>query len=128
MSWGKPVSKLFKKFDDKPVGSASIAQVHAAQLPDGTRVAVKVQRPDIQEVIELDLAVLLDLARFVDRHVPEISAVNPVGVVLEFSSTLRKELDFNNEASTSSDSARNLPTIGGSRFRGSFASWPHRGC
>jgi ubiquinone biosynthesis protein len=96
---GKPVSKLFKKFDDKPVGSASIAQVHAAQLPDGTRVAVKVQRPDIQEVIELDLAVLLDLARFVDRHVPEISAVNPVGVVLEFSSTLRKELDFNNEVS-----------------------------
>jgi ubiquinone biosynthesis protein len=96
---GKPVSKLFKKFDDKPVGSASIAQVHAAQLPDGTRVAVKVQRPDIQEVIELDLAVLLDLARFVDRHVPEISAVNPLGVVLEFSSTLRKELDFNNEAS-----------------------------
>jgi len=96
---GKPVSKLFKKFDDKPAGSASIAQVHAAQLPDGTRVAVKVQRPDIQEVIELDLAVLLDLARFVDRHVPEISAVNPLGVVLEFSSTLRKELDFNNEAS-----------------------------
>jgi len=96
---GKPVSKLFKKFDDKPVGSASIAQVHAAQLPDGTRVAVKVQRPDIQEVIELDLAVLLDLARFVDRHVPEISAVNPLGVVLEFSSTLCKELDFNNEAS-----------------------------
>jgi ubiquinone biosynthesis protein len=96
---GKPVSKLFKKFDDKPVGSASIAQVHAAQLPDGTRVAVKVQRPDIQEVIELDLAVLLDLARFVDRHVPEISALNPIGVVVEFSSTLRKELDFSNEAS-----------------------------
>jgi ubiquinone biosynthesis protein len=96
---GKPVSKLFKKFDDKPVGSASIAQVHVAQLPDGTRVAVKVQRPDIQEVIELDLAVLLDLARFVDRHVPEIAAVNPIGVVLEFSSTLRKELEFNNEAS-----------------------------
>ena len=70
---GKPVSKLFKKFDGKPVGSASIAQVHAAQLPDGTKVAVKVQRPDIQEVIELDLAVLLDLARFMDRHVPEIS-------------------------------------------------------
>jgi ubiquinone biosynthesis protein len=61
-------------------------------------VAVKVQRPDIDEVIELDLAVLLDLARFVDRHVPEISGVNPIGVVIEFSSTLRKELDFNNEA------------------------------
>jgi len=95
---GKPVSKIFKKFDDRPVGSASIAQVHAAHLPDGTKVAVKVQRPDIEEVIELDLAVLLDLARFVDRHVPEISGVNPIGVVLEFSSILRKELDFNNEA------------------------------
>jgi ubiquinone biosynthesis protein len=95
---GKPVSTLFKKFDDRSVGSASVAQVHAAQLPDGTRVAVKVQRPDIEELIELDLAVLLDLARFVDRHVPEISGVNPIGVVLEFSSTLRKELDFNNEA------------------------------
>ena len=74
-------AKSSRSFDDKPVGSASIAQVHAAQLPDGTKVAVKVQRPDIEEVIELDLAVLLDLARFVERHVPEISGVNPIGVV-----------------------------------------------
>jgi ubiquinone biosynthesis protein len=96
---GRPVAELFKKFDDKPVAGASVAQVHAAQLPDGTTVAVKVQRPDIQEVIELDLAIVLDLARFIERHVPEISGVNPIGVVLEFSSTLRKELDFNNEAS-----------------------------
>jgi ubiquinone biosynthesis protein len=95
---GEPVSNLFKSFEDEPAGSASIAQVHAAKLLDGTAVAVKVQRPDIEELIELDLAVLLDLARFVDRHVPEISGVNPIGVVLEFSSTLRKELDFNNEA------------------------------
>ena len=95
---GRPISEFFKRFQDKPVGSASIAQVHAAWLPDGTKVAVKVQRPNIEEVIELDLAVLLDLARFMDRHVPEISGVNPVGVVAEFSSTLRKELDFNNEA------------------------------
>lgn len=95
---GRPVSEVFKSFNDKPVGSASIAQVHAAHLKDGTKVAVKVQRPNIEEVIELDLAVLLDLARFVDRHVPEISGVNPIGVVAEFSSTLRKELDFSNEA------------------------------
>ena len=95
---GRPISEVFKRFQDKPVGSASIAQVHAARLADGTKVAVKVQRPDIEEVIELDLAVLLDLARFMDRHVPEISGVNPVGLVMEFSSILRKELDFNNEA------------------------------
>jgi ubiquinone biosynthesis protein len=95
---GRPISEVFKRFQDKPVGSASIAQVHAARLSDGTKVAVKVQRPDIEEVIELDLAMLLDLARFMDRHVPEVSGVNPIGVVMEFSSILRKELDFNNEA------------------------------
>ncbi|HEY5811933.1 MAG TPA: AarF/UbiB family protein [Terrimicrobiaceae bacterium] len=95
---GEPLTKIFTRFINKPVGSASIAQVHAAWLADGTKVAVKVQRPRIEEVIELDLAVLLDLARFMDRHVPEISGVNPIGVVAEFSSTLRKELDFNNEA------------------------------
>jgi ubiquinone biosynthesis protein len=95
---GRPISEVFKRFQDKPVGSASIAQVHSARLSDGTKVAVKVQRPNIEEVIELDLAMLLDLARFMDRHVPEISGVNPIGVVMEFSSILRKELDFTNEA------------------------------
>jgi ubiquinone biosynthesis protein len=95
---GRPISEVFKRFQDKPVGSASIAQVHSARLSDGTKVAVKVQRPDIEEVIELDLAMLLDLARFMDRYVPEISGVNPIGVVMEFSSILRKELDFSNEA------------------------------
>jgi ubiquinone biosynthesis protein len=95
----KPIPEIFKKFEDLPVGSASVAQVHAARLADGTKVAVKVQRPGIEEVIELDLAVLLDLARFVERHVPEIAGINPIGVVLEFSSVLRKELDFQSEAS-----------------------------
>jgi len=95
---GKPVTELFAKFEDEPVGGASIAQVHRAELPDGTKVAIKVQRPDIDQVIELDLAILQDLARFVERHVVEFSSLNPVGVVTEFSLTLIKELDFNNEA------------------------------
>lgn len=95
---GQPVSELFATFDDVPVGGASMAQVHAAVLKDGTMVAVKVQRPDITKVIELDLAILRDLARFAERHVPEMSGLNPVGVVEEFSSTLIKELDFENEA------------------------------
>lgn len=94
---GHPVAQLFARFDDVPVGGASIAQVHAAVLPDGRMVAVKVQRPDIEKVITLDLAILCDLARFVERHVPEMAALNPVGVVEEFSATLIKELDFTNE-------------------------------
>jgi ubiquinone biosynthesis protein len=95
---GRPVEILFQKFVDQPVGGASIAQVHSAHLPDGTRVAIKVQRPDIEKVIELDLAILRDLARFAERHIPEVAVLNPVGVVEEFSSTLIKELDFTNEA------------------------------
>jgi ubiquinone biosynthesis protein len=95
---GDSVDRLFAQFNDEPVGSASIAQVHSGVLPDGTMVAVKVQRPDIEKVIELDLAILRDLARFVERHVPEMAVLNPVGVVEEFSATLIKELDFTNEA------------------------------
>ncbi len=62
-------------------------------------VAIKVQRPDIRKVIERDLSIILDLAKFVDKHVPEIATLNPVGVVTEFAVTLKKELDFRNEAS-----------------------------
>jgi ubiquinone biosynthesis protein len=95
---GGTVDELFAQFSDEPVGSASIAQVHSAVLRNGTMVAIKVQRPDIEKVIELDLAILRDLARFAERHVPEMAVLNPVGVVEEFSSTLIKELDFTNEA------------------------------
>ena len=94
---GSGVSDLFSSFDDEPVGSASIGQVHAAVLNSGEMVAVKVQRPDIEKVILLDLAILKDLAKFAERHVPEMSGLNPVGVVEEFSTTLIKELDFTNE-------------------------------
>ena len=92
-----PIDGLFASFDEEPVGSASIGQVHAAVLKDGTMVAVKVQRPDITKVIELDLAILQDLARFCERHVPDMAGLNPVGVVGEFADTLVKELDFTNE-------------------------------
>jgi ubiquinone biosynthesis protein len=95
---GKPIKSLFSSFNEKPLAGASIAQVHKAKLRDGTVVAVKVQRPDIKKVMELDLAILKDLASFADKHIPEISGMNPVGVVREFSETLIKELDFNQEA------------------------------
>ena len=95
---GKPVRQLFASFTTKPVAGASIAQVHVAKLKDGTKVAVKVQRPDIRKVIDLDLAILHDLARFAEKNVPDLSGVDPVGVVEEFSDTILKELDFTHEA------------------------------
>lgn len=95
---GKSVKQLFSSFTIKPFAGASIAQVHKAKLRDGTLVAVKVQRPDIRKVIDLDLAILHDLARFTEKHVTDLSGMNPVGVVEEFSETLLKELDFTHEA------------------------------
>jgi ubiquinone biosynthesis protein len=94
----KPLKQLFSSFSTKPAAGASIAQVHVAKLKDGTKVAVKVQRPDIRKVIDLDLAILHDLARFTEKHVTDLSGMNPVGVVEEFSDTLLKELDFTHEA------------------------------
>lgn len=96
---GHPMQKLFSQFHETPIGSASIAQVHKAILKDGIPVAIKVQRPDIEKTISLDVAILHDLARFVEKHVPESAGLNPTGVVQEFTETLQRELDFENEAS-----------------------------
>lgn len=62
-------------------------------------MAIKVQRPDIEKTITPDVAILHDLARFVEKHVPESAGLNPTGVVQEFTETLQRELDFENEAS-----------------------------
>lgn len=95
---GAPLKTLFASFEEVPHGCASIAQVHEATLRDGTRVAVKVQRPHITQVIQQDLAILADLAAFLENHVPDIRTLNPQKVIEEFSATLLKELDFTNEA------------------------------
>lgn len=95
---GHPLDEVYSRFEEDPIGSASIAQVHAAYLLTGEKVAVKVQRPDIEKKISLDLSILSDFASFLEKHVPEIAVLNPVGVVEEFSETLMKELDFLNEA------------------------------
>lgn len=95
---GEPLDNVFKEFGEIPVAAASLAQVHRAILRTGDVVAVKIQRPDIMRVIEVDLAILADIAGFLDRHVEEISVLNPTGVVQEFAKILMAELDFTNEA------------------------------
>jgi ubiquinone biosynthesis protein len=93
-----PINKIFLRFDDKTVAAASIAQVHHATLVDGSDVIVKVQRPDIREQLETDINIMTVVATLLEKHVPESRFFNPTGIVEEFSKTVKKELDFIEEA------------------------------
>jgi len=105
---GESVESLFDEFDERPVASASIAQVHRAVLPGGQVVAVKIQRPGIRRTIEVDLEIMLDLAALMEKHLPGFETVHPVGVVEEFARTIRKEVDFGTEAGHMERFARNF--------------------
>lgn len=95
---GKNIAELFLEFDDTPIASASIAQVHRAKTLDGHEVAVKVQRPDIQQQIMRDLDLLAFLAQLVEAIVEESGLIMPGGIVDEFEEALLDELDFTKEA------------------------------
>ena len=90
--------EIFEYVDETPLASASIAQVHRARLLDGEEVAVKIQRPGIRKVIEVDLEIILHLATLMERHVEEFAPHRPVKIVEEFARTLERELDFVLEA------------------------------
>ena len=94
---GDDVEVLFSDFTREPVASASLGQVYRARLKDGAEVAVKVQRPGIEAVIESDLGLMRWIAEWVADHVEEIVWLDPVGVVDEFTRSIRRELDFNIE-------------------------------
>lgn len=93
---GQPIEDIFVFFDDKPLASASIGQVHLAQLKSGESVVVKVQHADIQQRVHGDLDVLAGLAQLVER-LPEWAPYRPTETVAEFQRTLRRELDFGRE-------------------------------
>ena len=95
---GRAVADLFASFDDQPMAAASIAQVHCATLADGTLVIVKVQRPGIASTVEGDIAVLRRLAKLLPVAMPSLRTFNLAELVDEFATTLRGELDFEQEA------------------------------
>lgn len=96
--FGKPVSEIFSSFDEEPLAAASIGQVHKAVLADGSSVAVKIQRPDINSIIEVDLEILTHMAELAEKHLDEWSAARPTRIVEEFAHTLARELDYTIEA------------------------------
>lgn len=111
---GGSLEARFDFFDEQPFASASIGQVHRAGLPDGEVVAVKVQRPGIKRIIEVDLEIMLHLATLMERNIKEIALYKPVKIVEEFARTLEREIDYKIEATSMERFARDFlddPTV-----------------
>jgi len=96
--FNRPMDVLFKDFTPKPLASASIGQVHRARLHNDDEVAVKIQRPGIENVVEVDLEIMLHLATLAENHVEELAFHQPVKIVEEFARSIEKEMDYTLEA------------------------------
>jgi ubiquinone biosynthesis protein len=105
---GAPVATLYESFDETPLASASIAQVHAAQLADGRDVVVKVLRPGIHEKIAADIALLRALGEMAQRWHPAADKIRPRDIVAEIEATLINELDLQREGANASLLKRNF--------------------
>jgi len=105
---GAPVDARFAAFDQMPLASASIAQVHAARLPGGREVVVKILRPDIHVRIADDVALLEALADSVQRFHPNADKIRPRDIVAEIRTTLTNELDLQREGANASLLRRNF--------------------
>jgi ubiquinone biosynthesis protein len=110
---GQPIERLFLEFAETPIAAASIGQVHEAVLPNGRRVAVKVQRPTAPRQIEADVALLYQAAKVAKDRVRALDFIDANSLVDEFARTVREELDYRQEA-------RNA-----SAFHRNFAGHPH---
>ena len=110
---GQPIENLFAEFDSTPLAAASIGQAHAATLRDGTEVVVKVRRPGVVEQVNEDLEILKELAATAIRHSNFAAQYDLIGLVEEFSQTLRAELDYIREGHSAE------------RFAANFAADPH---
>lgn len=105
---GQATAELFSEFEVQPLASASVAQVHAARLPDGRAVVVKVLRPGIEKVIRRDIALLYAIAHLADRYWSEARRLRPVEVVAEYEKTILDELDLMRESANASQLRRNF--------------------
>ncbi len=105
---GRPLEETFATFDPIPLAAASIGQAHAATLPDGTEVVVKLRRPGVIEQIEEDLEILQLLAATASQRWEVASQYDLVGLAQEFAQTLRAELDYLREGRNAERFSRNF--------------------
>lgn len=107
-AYGEPLDRVFEYFEETPLASASIAQVHAARLRDGRDVVVKVVRPGIERTIDGDVQLLYVMAELAERYWREGRRLHPVEVISEFDKTIHDELDLMREAANASQLRRNF--------------------
>lgn len=110
----RPLAEVFAWLDERPLASASIAQVHRARTHEGQDVVVKVQRPGTRQRIESDLPLLYYLAWLLEAVIEETGIYTPTGVIEEFDRSIHEELDFRNEARNATamrEASRGLPFL-----------------
>ncbi len=102
---------LFEEFDETPLAAASIGQVHRALLPGGDSIVVKIQRPNIRNTIELDLAILTEIAFLIDKYTTLGKLYNFKSVVEEFKSVINNELNFLQEGRNAERLKKNFAQV-----------------
>lgn len=107
---GRKPGELFEEFEEEPVAAASIGQVYRGRLRDGTDVVVKVQRPDIEKTIAVDLEILSYLANLMEQYLEEVQGHQPTAVVEEFARSLSLEIDYRVELANIQRFARQFKT------------------
>ncbi len=122
---GQAPKALFAEFDETPLASASIAQVHRARLHSGEEVVVKVKRAGIADRVLSDLDILRGMAELAEKHAPQVRPYQPSAVVRQFRRTLLRELDFTFERRNLEEFAANFaedPTVHFPRAHPAFSS------
>lgn len=94
---GRPLDQLYRSFSQAPLAAGSLGQVHAATLHDGSEVVVKVQRPNIEQIVALDLAIVSEIAALAQERLDFARQYDVVDLAWEFGATLRGELDYRRE-------------------------------
>lgn len=110
---GKPPEELYATFEIVPFAAASTAQVHRATLHDGSKVAVKVQRPHIRPQMKADIGIMENAARVLSTRSAQIRSVDLVGMVEQFGSSALRELDYTGEAYNAYKLTRNMTGLPG---------------
>ncbi|MCK8825224.1 ABC1 kinase family protein [Fuchsiella alkaliacetigena] len=107
----QPYGEIFKEIEATPLAAASIGQVHIAYLKDGSKVVIKIQRPNIKETIETDLEIINNLATIFKKRGFSDDLVDPVEIVKEFKRLIRKELNYQIEGRNTDQFRRNFAEL-----------------